>query len=45
MSRFRLFATLLLLGSLAACSVLPKSQVLSTYRLPAMKPASTGRCG
>lgn len=35
MSRFRLFATLLLLGSLAACSVLPKSQVLSTYRLPA----------
>ena len=35
MSRFRLFAALLLLGSLAACSVLPKSQVLSTYRLPA----------
>mgnify|MGYP006176628161 CR=1 FL=1 len=35
MSRFRLLAALLLVGSLAACSVLPKSQVLSIYRLPA----------
>jgi len=35
MSRLRLFAALLLTGSLAACSVLPKSQVLSIYRLPA----------
>lgn len=35
MSRLRLLATLLLVGSLTACSVLPKSQVLSIYRLPA----------
>ena len=35
MSRLRLLAALLLIGSLAACSVLPKSQVLSIYRLPA----------
>ncbi|MCR4508163.1 ABC-type transport auxiliary lipoprotein family protein [Pseudomonas sp. 32.2.56] len=35
MSRLRLLATLLLIGSLTACSVLPKSQVLSIYRLPA----------
>lgn len=35
MSPLRLLAALLLLGSLTACSVLPKSQVLSTYRLPA----------
>jgi cholesterol transport system auxiliary component len=35
MSRFRPLAALLLIGSLAACSVLPKSQVLSIYRLPA----------
>lgn len=35
MSRLRLLATLLLIGSLSACSILPKSQVLSIYRLPA----------
>lgn len=35
MSHLRLLAVILLTGSLAACSVLPKSQVLSTYRLPA----------
>ena len=35
MSRLRLLAALLLISSLAACSVLPKSQVLSIYRLPA----------
>lgn len=35
MNRLRLLATLLLASSLVACSVLPKSQVLSTYRLPA----------
>ena len=35
MSRLRLLTALLLLGSLSACSVLPKSQVLSIYRLPA----------
>jgi cholesterol transport system auxiliary component len=35
MSRLRLLAIILLTGSLAACSVLPKSQVLSIYRLPA----------
>lgn len=35
MSRLRLLAILLLVGSLTACSVLPKSQVLSIYRLPA----------
>jgi cholesterol transport system auxiliary component len=35
MSRLRLLAALLLIGSLSACSVLPKSQVLSIYRLPA----------
>jgi len=35
MSRLRLLAALLLIGSMAACSVLPKSQVLSIYRLPA----------
>ena len=35
MSRLRLLAALLLIGSLTACSVLPKSQVLSIYRLPA----------
>ncbi len=35
MSRLRQLATLLLIGSLSACSILPKSQVLSIYRLPA----------
>ncbi len=35
MSRLRLLAIILLTGSLTACSVLPKSQVLSIYRLPA----------
>lgn len=35
MSRARLLTALLLIGSLTACSVLPKSQVLSIYRLPA----------
>ncbi|MFZ3152436.1 ABC-type transport auxiliary lipoprotein family protein [Pseudomonas sp.] len=35
MSRLRLLTALLLIGSLAACSVLPKGQVLSIYRLPA----------
>lgn len=35
MSRLRLLAVILLTGSLTACSVLPKSQVLSIYRLPA----------
>jgi len=35
MNRLRLLGTLLLASSLVACSVLPKSQVLSTYRLPA----------
>ena len=48
MSRLRLLAALLLIGSLAACSVLPKSQVLSIYlpaACPAMTPAPIGRCG
>lgn len=35
MSRLALIAALLLTGSLTACSVIPKSQALSTYRLPA----------
>ncbi|WP_339523585.1 ABC-type transport auxiliary lipoprotein family protein [Pseudomonas sp. EA_35y_Pfl2_R111] len=35
MSRLRMLAALLLIGNLAACSVLPKSQELSIYRLPA----------
>ncbi|MFP6851198.1 MAG: ABC-type transport auxiliary lipoprotein family protein [Pseudomonas sp.] len=35
MSPLRLLAALLLIGNLAACSLLPKSQALSIYRLPA----------
>jgi cholesterol transport system auxiliary component len=35
MSRVRLLALLVLISGLSACSILPESQVLSVYRLPA----------